>query len=390
MTDTSPTIKPHPETDSMTQADMLKAIGEAEADLKLAKEIEDEQIISWKTQEIRMLQSALNARNGKSTNGTKFDGPLIELIETIAPEDVDFLWKGRIPRGKLTSFFGDPGIGKSTAASMIAATISRGAALPFDKEPEAPLKTLIISAEDSPADVLRPRLEKMQADLSMIAIPNRQITTTPSAVDVTLVDHMLEEFPAALCIIDPVIAYTKGKNTNNASEVREFLGPLTSIAEKYKTAIIMIGHMTKAAGTQAIYRSQGSIDFIAASRSAFVFGKDNDNQDRRLMSHAKSSLSKLHPTIEFFIDDDGIFRWGAENNQTADEVVAPGRKPERRNEAQQFLAKILENGPMPSNEIIEKAKTLGIAKRTIWRAKTQLDIKASEDRETGAWFWRLL
>ena len=319
--------------------------------------------------------------------------PLIELMDTIEREYVDFLWKNRIPRGKLTDFSGDPGVGKSTAASMIAAMASVGKAFPFDREPENVLKTIIISSEDTPADVLRPRLEKMGADLSMIAIPHRQRTPSPSSVDVNFIDQMLTHFPAALCIIDPIIAYTTGKDTNKAADVRSFLGPLTSIAEKHKTAIIIIRHLNKNSGNSAMYRGQGSIDFSATCRSGFIFTKDHDNPDRRLMSHYKSSLAKTQPTLEYFIDDDGSFRWGAESSETADDAVAPQKERDResakKNEAKALLEKILEFGARDSADIKKKFEQAGMSSATLWRAKRDLDIKATQDRQTGGWLWRL-
>jgi RecA-family ATPase len=233
----------------------------------------------------------------------------------------------------------------------------------------------------------------MGADLSLIAIPNRKLTPTPSAVDAQLIDRMLTEFPAALCIIDPIIAYTTGKDTNKASDVRAFLGPLTSIAEKHKTAVIIIRHLNKNSGNSAMYRGQGSIDFSATCRSGFIFARDPENSDRRLMSHYKSSLAKTQPTLEYFIDDDGSFRWGIESGESADDIVAPSKDRDRESakvkQAKEFLEKCLEFGPMPSIDVKEKADRKGISWRTLRRAQQELNIKPSKERLTGAWWWRL-
>ena len=42
-------------------------------------------------------------------------------LADVEPERVEWLWTGRIPRGKLTLLDGDPGLGKSTVAYDIAA-----------------------------------------------------------------------------------------------------------------------------------------------------------------------------------------------------------------------------------------------------------------------------
>ena len=319
---------------------------------------------------------------------------LVETMSVVEEEEIDFLWAKRIPRAKPTLFDGDPGVGKSYAALAMAATLSNGHALPLDREPEAPLRSLIISAEDGPEDTIKPRLRKLGADMSMIAIPNREMGFTPSAINANLIDRMLAEFPAALIILDPVIAYANGKNTDRASDVRGMLGPLALVAEKHKAALVLIRHLNKSTQSKALYRGQGSVDFSAICRSAFVFAQDSDNPQRRLMAHSKASLAGLQPTVEFFIDDDGGFRWGGETSESADEALGTGERRKDREAKQlaaalRFLQETLSMGPTPSNKLKEKAQQAGISWRTVWRAKEALDVQATKERGTGEWFWRL-
>jgi RecA-family ATPase len=340
--------------------------------------------------DFKLCHAEIDRRNGETEKPKPPARKLIEIMKSIEEQETDFIWAKRIPRGKLTDFSGDPGVGKSTVASAIAAALSTGSALPFDREPEAPLRSLIISAEDGAADTLKPRLRRMNADMDLIAIPNRDLM--PSQVTPQLIEQMLTEFPAALCIIDPIIAYATRKNTDKASDVRSILGPLTAIAGKHCTAIVLIRHLNKATQSKALYRGQGSIDFAAACRSAFVFAQDPSG--RRLMAHAKSSLASLQPTLEFAINDDGSFSWGDETHETADEALGTG-EPAKQREAQQldgakrFLETALSSGPMPNGEIKAKAEASGISNATLWRAKEALAIKASKERGSGEWWWRL-
>ncbi|MGH7794106.1 MAG: AAA family ATPase [Candidatus Binatia bacterium] len=321
---------------------------------------------------------------------------LIETMNNIEEEEIDFLWDKRIPRAKTTLFDGDPGVGKSYAALAIATALSNGHALPYDRDPEAPLRSLIISAEDGPADTIKPRLRKLGADMDMIAIPNRDMGFTPNGINANLIDRMLVEFPAALVILDPVIAFAKGCNTDRASDVRGMLGPLAVVAEKHRAALLLIRHLNKSTQSKALYRGQGSVDFAAICRSAFVFAQDGDNRERRLMAHAKSSLAALQPTIEFFIDGDGGFRWGGETSESADDALGTGEPRQQRDSKQldsamRFLQDVLSNGPMPTNDLKQRALTGGMSWRTIWRVreKSLLNIKASKERSSGEWFWRL-
>lgn len=46
-------------------------------------------------------------------------------IADVQPEQVTWLWPGRIPAGKPVTIDGDPGLGKSAIALTMAATVTR-------------------------------------------------------------------------------------------------------------------------------------------------------------------------------------------------------------------------------------------------------------------------
>lgn len=293
----------------------------------------------------------------------------------------------------MTLFDGDPGVGKSYFALAVAANLSTGAALPFDREPEAPLKSLIISSEDGAGDTIKPRLRMLGADMSMIVIPNRSLNLTPSSIDANLIDRILEQTGAALTIIDPIIAFANGRNTDRASEVRGLLGPLASMAEKHKTAVVLIRHLNKSTQGKALYRGQGSIDFAAVCRAAFIFAQDPENPERRMMAHSKASIAGLQSTVEYFINKDtGVFSWGGQTDETADEMMggtalSKGRELER---AIEFIETALASGPMACNELKRQAVKVGIAGRTLWRAKAEMDVEPKKHpSKDGEWWWRI-
>jgi len=56
--------------------------------------------------------------------------PKTLCLADLPRQDVDWLWPGRIPIGKVTLLVGDPGVGKSLVALDIAARVTRGAPWP--------------------------------------------------------------------------------------------------------------------------------------------------------------------------------------------------------------------------------------------------------------------
>jgi len=142
-----------------------------------------------------------------------------------------------------------------------------------------------------------------------------------------------------------------------------------------------------------MYRGSGSIDFMAACRSAFVVAEDPEEKGRRIFAHVKSSLGPKMPSLSFYIDANG-FRWGEECDTSADDLLSPqksqGREKHQLEAAKQFLEQTLSVGPAASDNIRIKAEQAGLAWRTVWRAKDDLGVKASKDRsKNGEWFWRL-
>ena len=119
--------------------------------------------------DIRAMADKVNAYKGDNVvplRGAAQTGPqlLTRCAAEIEPEPIDWIWDGRIARGKLTVIGGDPEEGKSQIGVHIAARISTGGSWP-NHEGRAPLGSVIIlSAEDGAEDTLVPRLIAAGAD----------------------------------------------------------------------------------------------------------------------------------------------------------------------------------------------------------------------------------
>src|SRR5262249_19636718 len=140
------------------------------------------------------------------------------------------------------------------------------------------------------------------------------------------------------------------------------------------------------------YRNSGTIDFVAACASVFLIAEDPEEPDRRVLAHVRNKLGKKQPSLSFYIDNNG-FRWGESVNMTANDLLAPGESKTRERRqldaAKAFLEKVLENGPVKSDDIMNTAVNIhGIARRTLWRAKDEMGIRAQKER-FGPWWWRL-
>jgi len=233
--------------------------------------------------------------------GAETSPELIKLSE-VKSRPIEWLWEGRIAIGKLSIISGDPGLGKSLITISMAAIVSRGGEWPVDGT-NAPLgSVLLMSAEDDLADTIRPRLDAALADVNMIdALPmvkcvdqtgqqSRRFFSLTS--DLPVLEMALKTRPDfKLVVIDPISAFTGKTDTHNNSDVRGLLAPLAELAQKRRVAIVCVTHLNKGSGA-AIYRSMGSLAFVAAARSAFVVTKSPGNPLVRWLMPSKNNRWK--------------------------------------------------------------------------------------------------
>jgi len=165
---------------------------------------------------------------------------------------------------------------------------------------------------------------------------------------------------------------------------------LAALAERHGCAVVAVQHLNKG-NSKALYRGQGSIDFLAACRSMFLVGKNPDDPTEKIICHLKSNLGPEMPSLSFSIEG-GLFLWGKESSITADDILAApvnGEEKSQADEAGDFLLDTLKEGWVASDKIIKSARGAGIAERTLWRAKTKLGVVAKKLAFDGPWGWEL-
>ena len=317
---------------------------------------------------------------------TKNGLQMIKMSE-IQSQEVSWLWYPFIPYGKLTIIQGDPGDGKTTLVLNIAAWLSKGEGLDSEMKLSEPVNVIYQSAEDGLADTVKPRLELAGADCERILVIDEKEKS------LSMVDERLEkaivQTKARMLILDPIQAYLGGgMDMNRANEAKDMTKKLGALAEKHQCAIVLIGHMNKAAGNKAAYRGMGSIDFFAVARSVLLVGRVEGEENIRAVVQIKNNLAAFGHPKAFALSEDG-FQWLGDYEITADEVlggIAP--KVNKMELAKRMLRELaLASNAVLSNEIFDMADEQGISKRTLENAKRELGIQAR--KINNSWYWEL-
>jgi putative DNA primase/helicase len=358
--------------------------------------------VSFEEEEAAALEGS-----GEPQGGAPVEVATIRVAD-VKPEPVEWLWSGRIPRGMLTVFDGDPGLGKSTVSLDLTARATTGSPMPGETSRSAAANVVLLSAEDVVAQVIRPRLEAAGADCDRVVVVDHvndgQGPRPPELpADVAVLEGVVRAEQAALVVVDPLMAFFGAEiNAHRDQDVRRALHALKGLAERTGAAVLVIRHLNKAGGTNPLYRGGGSIGILGAARAGLLVAPDPEDDTRRILAASKANLAPLPASLAYRIVGDELYDtarivWqGTSAHKAADLLQLPHDDPEApaRVEAEAFLRELLADGPMRTKDLQREARDAGIAWRTLERAKATLGVGADRIGKPGpkgdaAYYWAL-
>jgi hypothetical protein len=336
--------------------------------------------------------------------------PVSICMADVVPEHVRWLWNPRIPLGKVTVFDGDPDVGKSTVTIDLSARVSNGCPLPDGtrSDLEGPAEVILVSAEDGAGDTIRPRLDAAGAAVERIHLltevdyvdDNDCLRRHPWTMqDLDVLKLLVLEHRAQLVVIDPLMAFLPSSvNSYSDQDVRGALAPLARLAEETGAAVVLVRHLNKAGGGNALYRGGGSIGIIGAARSALLFAKDpsDPSGNRKVMAREKGNLAPAWISLAYELvpsEEHGCarVRWLGESAQTAATLLAvpvSNEEVSAIDKAAAFLRETLADGPVAQKQIVDEGRKIGISEKTLQRAKKDLYVR-SRKLGLGGWAWEL-
>lgn len=327
---------------------------------------------------------------------------LVVFASTVKPRKVEWLWPARVALGKLTTFAGQGGVGKTFVLCDIAARLSRGYEWPDSKGECAPEgRTLIISGEDDPADTLVPRLIECGADLSRVGFFNFEEHDYFSMADLPTLEKAAAEMgpELRLVVIDPPTSFLVGVDDHKNAELRAVLGPLTKWAQQHNVAVIFNTHINKggASKVDAQMRVMGSVAWVNGVRAAHMFAKDPEDDSKRLFLPLKMNLCKEKKGLAYRLaerpDDMAVVEWLGEVDLSADAALSKqASKPRRKIAAAQWLEELFAKvSTLPSKTVYDRAKEeTRLSADALREAKDLMGIRArqeADDEGTRSWVW---
>ncbi len=204
-----------------------------------------------------------------------------------------------------------------------------------------------------------------------------------------------------LLVIDPIGAFVNSR-VNNASAARQLLAKLTRGAKISGIAIVLICHVTKSGGKNALSMIAGSSAIAAAARAVYLVLRGAPGSKWQILACAKNNLGVDNIALRYCIKAEEVaggvattrIVWNKYPVQmTADEALAKskvnGAKPTQPRAVDELLKGLLANGKRATAKIFEKGEESGFTPRQLRTAAARLQVVVTNTGfgATKRWFW---
>jgi putative DNA primase/helicase len=332
-------------------------------------------------------------------------GPSVIRMSQIRSMPVEWVWGGWLPKGTVTLFDGNPGEAKSTAVMDLIARVTTGREWPDGQPGSEPADVLIITREDDPDRVLRPRLEVCRADLDRVLFLADEFVMPK---DTPRLSEVVASYRGiAMVFIDPLFSHIEGHiKTISDNDVRTaVMTPLSHIASRSGIALLAMRHYSKDTSKSALLRGSGSLGGLAgAARSVWsaTADPDDDTGKTKLVGVTKSNYAEKPGTLRYRVVSAqppgevwightvSAVEWLGASHMSIDDVMSEEDHEKARtatDELVEFLSS--RGGSAPADECLAFMASKRYAGTATKSAKRRAGVTSSKTGFEGGWVWSL-
>lgn len=324
-------------------------------------------------------------------------------LADVEEENIEWIWYPYLARGEITILEGDPGLGKSYLAQMVAGHLIDGKKLPSVKEVDVVTGNVAyFDIENSAGSVTKKRIVGNGFKNLSGYYQEEALFSIDDDDCLVKVCEALEKVKPVMVCFDTINTYLGKADAFKGHEAQQAFVKFKKIAKRFNCAVVVIRHLTKGSKDKALYRGQGSIAFAGVARVIITVGSMPGDEDTRAFAITKMNIAKKPRAHTFTIDalpdtdkekDRSRFAWGEFVDLTSDELIvaATTDKKESRGEAEEFLKEAMDEGSIEFRKLERMAEARSISLRTLQRAATELGVekKTSGFGKTKKTTWSL-
>lgn len=306
---------------------------------------------------------------------------LAKSMAEVEIENLDWIWYPYIARGEVTILEGDPGLGKSYLAQMVARAICDGKSLPsVKKRPPVTGKVAYFDIENAAGAVTKARLIENDCKNLSNFFQEQEPFTIDDDETLAHVYEAIDRLRPTLVVFDTINTYMGGADTHNSSETQQTFKRFGDIAKRFGCAVMVLRHLTKSSrGVQALYRGQGSIAFAGFARVVVTVGVHPEEPDTRVAAVTKINVARAPKALTFTIEelpdtlhrtDRSRFVWGEFVDLTADQILTPAESApsDEGSAASDWLRDALADGPVELSKLLRMGESRSFTEKILTRA----------------------
>lgn len=372
--------------------------GDEQLKRELDKSLEQHLIVEDDTENPREPLEALEGSEDDDDEEYRF---LSRSMADVEEENLDWIWYPYLARGEVSILEGDPGLGKSYLAQMIAKAICDGEHLMSVKNGSTPVtgKVAYFDIENSTGTVTKKRLKHNGMSHYERFFQEEEPFSIDDDEKMEAVYTAVEKLRPTLVVFDTLNTYMGTADTHKASEVQQTFKRFIDIARRFKCSVLVLRHLTKSSKNEkALYRGQGSIAFAGLARVVMTMGVSPEDTDTRVMAVTKINVCRPPRALTFTIEslpdtlseqDRSRLVWGTFVDLSADDIIAsPSREKDTDADVVVAWLKVfLSDGSMAFSTVMRAAGPKAFTEKQVLRAASVLGVR--RDGEGKGTMWEL-
>jgi len=312
---------------------------------------------------------------------------IFKAMKDIEEEETDWVWYPFLARKELSILEGDPGLGKSYLAMIVAGSIAKGSKLPCPRKGQKRVKGPVVyfDIENNAASVTKVRLTYNGFDDLGNYYPIEQAFSIDDEDAIEEIYEYLEDIKPALIVFDTLNAYIGKADTHKGSESTQAMNLFRDLAKDFNCAVLVIRHLTKGSGP-AMYRGQGSISFTGTARMVMSVGVDPEDTETRVMAMTKNNLAPVPRGLRFRIEgrkkNRSEFIWDGFTDLNAQQIMDASSEARSKGtvgtsiqDAMEFLESTITGTAIDEAKLYRMAEKRSISAKMLERAASKMSIK---------------
>ena len=315
-------------------------------------------------------------------------------LKDVEPKEISWLWRPYIAFGKVTLIQGDTGIGKTSLMVKVMADLSNGLYPPtmfrerlLPQETGDPITTYYVSIENGIADTIVPLFNRVGGNNEFVQYQDEMKEHFVLTGDE--VRECVSISGAKLIVVDPWQQFLDDASSSDNNAMRAMIRDVQNAAEETGAAVVLCGNYTKAAVRSDMGKGIGASELFNTLRSVLTVKYGDSPSERCMIASKMSFLGKEVTPVRFVQDEDYrksyVFDDEVDELEAGEEVVESASKADL---TAAFLADLLKDGPMDSNDVKRAVQASGFSMTTVQRVKDKIVVVERQPNKSSTWMLR--